>query len=300
MRAVFIDCTSELRSVIERRKLHVPETVQINFGSPTAGELVALCTGADVIFTEHTVVPPAVFDACPTVRAVIFMGTGAGTYIDMADAARRGVSVATTPGYGDRAVAEHAFSLMFAAARSLARMDRDIRAGIWLPRGGMQLQGRKVAVIGLGGIGTAFAQMARSIGMNVSAWNRTPRAVEGFVDDIEEALDGAAVVSLHLALNTQTANLVDRHRLRLPAAGYILVNTARAELVDQEAMLALLAERYIGHAGLDVFPHEPLPLQNAYRELDNVTLSAHAAYMTEDAYEELWRRTLLAFDKLRR
>lgn len=115
MRAVFIDCTSELRSVIERRKLHVPETVQINFGSPTAGELVALCTGADVIFTEHTVVPPAVFDACPTVRAVIFMGTGAGTYIDMADAARRGVSVATT-GYGDRAVAEHAFSLMFAAA----------------------------------------------------------------------------------------------------------------------------------------------------------------------------------------
>lgn len=299
MRAVFIDCTSELQAVIERRQLVIPDNVSVNLGSPPAQELVELCAGADAIFVEHTVVPPAVFDACPSVRAVVFMGTGAGTYIDMTDARRRGIRVATTPGYGDRAVAEHAFALMFSAARSIARMDREIRTGAWSPRGGLQLSGRKVAVIGLGGIGTEFAHLARSIGMNVYAWNRTPRTIEGFVEDIDEALANADVVSIHLALNAETTGLIDRRRLELPAPGYILVNTARAEIVDQEAMLAFLGEGHIGHAGLDVFSQEPLPGENAYRRLDNLTLTAHAAYMTDDAYEELWRRTLAAFDELR-
>lgn len=298
MRAVFVDCTSELQAVIKRRQLFVPNSVRINLGSPTTKELIGLSRDADVIFTEHTVVPPAVFDACPSVLAVVFMGTGAGTYIDMADAARRGIRVATTPGYGDRAVAEHAFALMFAATRSIARMDREARAGMWLPRGGLQMSGRKAAVIGLGGIGTAFAHLVRSIGMNVCAWNRTPRAIEGFVEDIDEALSNADVVSIHLALNAETTGLVDRRRLEIPSRGYILVNTARAEIIDQEAMLALLDEGHIGHAALDVFPQEPLPRANPYRQRDNVTLTAHAAYMTDDAYEELWRRTLAAFSAL--
>ncbi|RWF15984.1 NAD(P)-dependent oxidoreductase, partial [Mesorhizobium sp.] len=80
--------------------------------------------------------------------------------------------------------------------------------------------------------------------------------------------------------------------------GYIMVNTARAQLIDERAMLEALADGHIGHAGLDVFPHEPLPEGRAYRELDNVTLTAHAAYMTEDSYAELWRRTVSALESL--
>ena len=298
MRAIFVDCTIKLQAVIEGLNLNVPPAIRVNIGSPTAQELIDLCSGMDAILVEHTVVPPQVFDACPTVRSVVFMGSGAGTYIDIEDARERGIRVVTTPGYGDRAVAEHAFALMFAAARSVVRMDQEIRAGIWAPRGGLQLKGRKLAVIGLGGIGTEFAAMARSIGMDVRAWNRTPRSVDGFVEEIDNALERADVVSLHLALNAATAGLLDNRRLHLPARGYILINTARSELVDEQAMLKALADGYIGYAALDVFPHEPLPEGNAYRHLENVTLTAHAAYMTEDAYAELWRRTTIAFESL--
>lgn len=298
MKAVFADCTEELGLVIRERGLDVPDTVTIEYGSPSERELIAMCQAVDVLFVEHTVVSPAVLDACPSLRAIIFMGTGAGTYVDLADAARRGVKVLTTPGYGDRAVAEHAFALMFAAARRVAAMDRQIRAGSWVPTGGLQLGGEKIAVVGLGGIGATMAQLASSIGMNVAGWNRTPRNESWFVGDLDEVLRGASVVSLHLSLTDETHGILDARRLALPSDGFILVNTARADLVDEDALLAGLADGRIGHAALDVFPDEPLAPENPYRNLENVTLTAHAAYMTNAAYVELWQRTLAAFENV--
>ncbi len=298
MRAIFVDCTPELSRVIEQGRLAVPATIEVNKGSPAEDELIDLCQGAEVILVEHTVVPPAVLDACPTVRAIVFMGTGAGTYVDLDDAARRGVQVVTTPGYGDRSVAEHAFALMLSAARGIAAMDRGIRAGIWEPAGGVQLKGAKIAVVGLGGIGTCMANLALGIDMEVAAWNRTPREHPAFVADLDDALNGASVVSLHLALSPETIGILGHRRLALPNRGFILVNTARAGLVDEAALLQMLAKGQIGHAALDVFPQEPLSPGNPYRDMENATLTAHAAYMTDAAYEELWLRTLKAYQAL--
>jgi len=299
MKAVFADCTEELGHVIRERNLPVPEAVTINFGSPTETELIRLCAGVEVLFVEHTNVPAAVLDACPSLRTIVFMGTGAGTYVDLVDAERRGVRVLTTPGYGDRAVAEHACALMFAAARKIAPMDRQIRSGVWQPTGGLQLAGEKIAVIGLGGIGNTMAHLASALGMKVAGWNRTPRLSDWYVADLDHALAGARVVSVHLSLNKETRGLLDARRLKLPAPGFILVNTARAALVDEAALLAGLADGHIAHAALDVFPDEPLPPGNPYVGLENATLTAHAAYMTEAAYEELWRRTLQAYELAR-
>lgn len=296
MRAVFVDCTPELSRVIERDKLPVPATITINEGNPTETELVDLCRSAEVVLVEHTVLPPAVLDACPSLRAIVFMGTGAGTYIDVADAERRGITVRTTPGYGDRSVAEHAFALMLSAARGIAAMDRGIREGGWLPTGGVQLAGQKIAILGLGGIGRCMADLALGFGMSVAAWNRTAREHASFVPNIEDALRDASVVSLHLSLTPDTAGLLSRQRLALPRKGFILVNTARAGLIDEPALWDLLVTRQIGHAALDVFPDEPLPSGSPYRTLENATLTAHAAYMTDAAYAELWRRTLHAYE----
>ncbi|EHH02365.1 glycerate dehydrogenase [Agrobacterium tumefaciens CCNWGS0286] len=298
MRAVFADCTEELRRVIELQQLHVPTSVRINYGTPTEAELIELCSDRDVLFVEHTVVPSSVLAACPSVRAVIFMGTGAGTYIDLDDAIQRGVDVLTTPGYGDRAVAEHAFALMFAAARNIATMDRELRAGEWKPLGGLQLENLKIAVIGLGGIGATMADLASSVGMRVSAWNRTHKGNPHFVADLDEALDGASVVSLHLSLSDETRGIIDSRRIMLPARGFILVNTARAALVDEYALLEGLSGGQVGHVALDVFPEEPLRAPNPYTQRANTTLTAHAAYMTDAAYAELWNRTLKAYDRL--
>lgn len=298
VQAVFVDCTPELRKVIADRDLTIPETVRVHDANPDADELIAMCRDARVVFVEHTVIPSAVLDACPSIRAIVFMGTGAGTYVDLDGAARRGIEVRTTPGYGDRAVAEHALALAFAAARKIAQGDREIRQGDWRPMGGLQLHGSKLAIVGMGGIGTCLADMASALGMTVAGWNRTPRDHPTFIPDLDEVLRGAAVVSLHLGLNAHTAGIIDKRRLSLPKPGFILVNTARAQLVDEKALLDGLEGGRIGHAALDVFPEEPLPADNPYVRLDNTTLSAHVAYMTDMAYEELWLRTLRAYDEV--
>lgn len=294
MRAVYVDRSPEMRHVIESRGLTIPSSLVIHDGSPSTSDMTHHARGADVLIVERTRVEATVLDACPTVRTLIFMGTGAESYVDLADARRRGLRIETTPGYGNRAVAEHTLALLLSAARNIVRMDREVRAGRWEPLGGLQLQGRKVAVVGLGGIGTAFAELAAAIGMHVAGWNRTPRDEPYFVADLDGALRGADVVSLHLALNDETNGLIDARRLRLVRPGCILVNTARARLVDEPALLHALAEGRIGHAALDVFPNEPLPTCNPYSQLHNVTLTAHAAYLTEDACVELWLRTLKA------
>lgn len=298
MRAVYVDRSPEMRDVTEHRALAVPSSIVIREGNPSAADLVQYGRDADVLIVERTRVEAAVLDACPSVRTLIFMGTGAESYVDLADAGRRGIRIMTTPGYGDRAVAEHTLGLMLSAARNIARMDREIRAGKWIPLGGLQLRGRKLAVIGLGGIGFAFAEMAISLGMQVAGWNRTPRDQPYFVRDLDVTLDGADVVSLHLALNEETHGLIDERRLRLLHRGCVLINTARAQLVDERALLQCLEDGQLGHAALDVFPSEPLPLRNAYSGLQNVTLTAHAAYLTEDACAELWLRTLKALASL--
>jgi D-3-phosphoglycerate dehydrogenase / 2-oxoglutarate reductase len=119
-----------------------------------------------------------------------------------------------------------------------------------------------------------------------------------FVPDLDTALEGSDAVSLHLALTADTDGLIDDRRVALPRPGYLLINTARARLVDESALLRGLADGRIGHAALDVFHVEPLPIPNAYSSLQNVTLTPHAAYLTDDACLELWRRTLKALAAL--
>src|SRR5947209_17091657 len=98
--------------------------------------------------------PTDIVAQCGTLRHIVFLGTGASSYMDVPALAARAVTVHTIKGYGDRAVAEHAVGLMFAGARSVARMDRAVRAGVWSPLEGVQLEGKTLGVIGLGGIGT--------------------------------------------------------------------------------------------------------------------------------------------------
>lgn len=298
MQAVFLDCTGDLKRVMEDCGRKIPPDLQIMHGDPAPETVIEVCRTAEIILVEHTVIPGQALREARRLRAIIFMGTGAGSYIDLAAAESLDIQVLTTPGYGDRAVAEHAFALMFAAARDIARMDREIRGNQWFPRGGLQLSGRKVAVIGLGGIGTTFARMAEAIGMRVAGWNRTPREEPFFVGDIETALSGADVVSLHLALNAGTAGLLDRRHLNLPNRGFLFINTARAQLVDEGAVIDALECGQIGHAAVDVFEEEPLPSTHPLKSHPSVTLTAHSAYMTDDAYAELWRRAMAAFDGL--
>jgi D-3-phosphoglycerate dehydrogenase len=125
----------------------------IHIGSPDADEIRLLCREAEVVLVEHSFVPDVLFRGNDTLREIVFMGTGAGSYTNLSAAEAAGVNVSTVSRYGDRAVAEHTIALMFAGARQIAQMDRDIRGGVWTPLLGRQLQGRKLTVLGLGGVG---------------------------------------------------------------------------------------------------------------------------------------------------
>src|SRR5713101_8787703 len=123
--------------------------------------------------------PTALLAQCRELKHIVFLGTGASSYMDVAALNGLGIEVHTIKGYGDTAVAEHAMALIFACGRELARMDRAVRAGVWEPVESMQLQGKTLGLIGLGGIGREVARIAAGIGMRVIAWNRSPRAEDG-------------------------------------------------------------------------------------------------------------------------
>ena len=295
MKAWFIDCTPEMAELFASGAAEAPEGVRIHQGDPDADAILSMAQQVEVLMVEHTVIPDVVFAQAPGLRAIVFMGTGASTYVSATVAQSHGVSVLTTPGYGSVAVAEHAFALMLAGARRIARMDRDIRRGHWRPQGGLQLAGRKVAVLGMGGIGQAFAERCDAFGMTVAGWNRSPLDHFLYCADLEQALRGAEVVSLHLTLNDQTHGFLSAARLMLPNRGFLLVNTARSQLVDPHALIDMLNSGHIGHLATDVFDAEPIPPDDPLLLCDNATLTAHAAYMTRDAYLELWSRTCAQF-----
>jgi D-3-phosphoglycerate dehydrogenase len=177
---------------------------------------------------------------------------------------------------------------MWASARVLAQMDREMRAGQWLREAGMQLTGKTLGRIGFGGIAAEVARIALGSGMRVIAWNRTPKRLVGveFVD-IDTLLAQSHVVSLHLLLNDETRGFLSGQRIAAMRPGVILVNTARGAIVDEAAMIEALKSGHIRHAGLDVFNIEPLPKDHPLTKLPNVTLSAHSAFRTPEASENL-------------
>jgi D-3-phosphoglycerate dehydrogenase / 2-oxoglutarate reductase len=293
MKSIFIDCNDQLDAVFARVYRADDPPIVVNTKPVAAAELPRLIDGYEICIDDHSYMPTDMVAQCGALKHIVFLGTGASSYMDVPALKDRGVTVHTIKGYGDRAVAEHAVALMFACARSLARMDRAVRAGTWGPLEGMQLQGKTLGVIGLGGIGSEVVRIARGIGMEVIAWNRTRRDDAPCpLVELDELLARADVISLNLALNDDTRGLIDRDRMAHMKRGAILVNTARGALVDETALIEALRGGQIAQAGLDVFHAEPLKRDHPLAQMENVTLSSHAAFRTLEASMTLMRRAI--------
>ncbi len=293
MKAIFIDCNDQLGAVWQR--VHGPDDprIAINRTPFDRGDLPKIVGDHDIAIDDHSYMPTDLVRQCPKLRHIVFLGTGAASYMNVAELEGIGVKVHTIKGYGDTAVAEHTIALMFAACRDIARMDRNIRAGQWTSLEGMQLQGKTLGIVGLGGIGQEVARIARGIGMNVVAYNRTPRPDSGVpAADLDTVLGTADVISLNLVLNDETRGFIGAANIAKMKPGVILVNTARGALVDETALLGALRSGHIRHAGLDVYHNEPLKADNELAKLPNVTLAAHAAFRTVEASMTLLRRAI--------
>jgi D-3-phosphoglycerate dehydrogenase len=293
MKTIFIDCNQQLGAVWQRVYRADDPPITVNTTPFEKAELPRVIGDYDIAIDDHSYMPTDLVRQCKNLKHIVFLGTGAASYMNVPEIEALGVRVHTIKGYGDTAVAEQTIALMMAACRDLARMDRDIRAGTWKPLEGMQVFGKTLGVIGLGGIGAEVARIAKGMGLKVIAWNRTPRPEAGVpMVDIDTLLRTSDIVSLNLVLNDETRGFLDKARIAQMKPGVILVNTARGALVDETAMLEALKSGHIRHAGLDVFHNEPLKADHPLARLDNVTLAAHAAFRTLEASMTLLRRAI--------
>jgi D-3-phosphoglycerate dehydrogenase len=289
VRGVFVDANGSLADIFERLNKPGDPLVRINRDADiTPGQMPALLDGAEIVIIDHTPLPTDVARRCTGLKHVVFLGTGARSYMNPEELGGLGIEVHLIKGYGDTAVAECAIALMWAAARGIAQMDREMRGGNWLREDGMQLSGKTLGLIGFGGIAAEVARIALGSGMRVIAWNRSPKSFAGVeFTDLDALLAQSHVVSLHLLLNDETRGFLSAKRIAAMRPGVILVNTARGAMVDEAAMIEALKSGHIRHAGLDVFNIEPLPADHPLTKLPNVTLSAHSAFRTPEASENL-------------
>ena len=289
VRGVFVDANGSLADIFERQNKAGDPAVRVNRNADiTPDQIPALLDGAEIVVIDHTSLPTDIARCCNGLKHVVFLGTGARSYMNPDELAELGVAVHLIKGYGDTAVAECAIALMWAAARGVAKMDREMRVGNWLREDGMQLTGKTLGLIGFGGIAAEVARIALGSGMKVVAWNRSPKQFSGVAfASLDALLAQSDVVSLHLLLNDETRGFLSRERINAMKPGVILVNTARAAMVDESAMIEALKSGHIRHAGLDVFNTEPLPAGHPLTKIPNVTLSAHSAFRTPEASENL-------------
>jgi D-3-phosphoglycerate dehydrogenase len=231
-----------------------------------------------------------VLRACPDLKMIAVLGVGTDN-IDLSAASRFGIKVSNTPGYSAVAVAEHAMALMLAAARRITEHESELRAGRWTRLPMIQLHGKTLGIIGFGNIGRQVASLAKGMGMRVWAWTLHPspqRAKESGIQfvELDQLLSQSDVISVNIRASEKTRGLVSRSALEKVKPSCILVNTARASIVDTQAMIDALRAGKLAAAGLDVFDHEPLPANDPILSLPNVVLSPHNSGMTPEAIEK--------------
>ena len=248
-----------------------------------------------VLMRERTPFPRELIDKLPNLKFMALTGLRSAS-LDLAACSARKVPVSNTRAGSTSAVtAEFCFLLMLAAARDFARAERNMRTGRWHESiaGGIVLEGKRLGLVGLGKLGSRVAGYAKAFGMEVVAWSQNLTAEKAalagaaFVSK-DELFRTSDFVSIQLVLSERSRGLVGAADLALMKSTAILVNTSRGPIVDEHAMLAALQSGKLAHAALDVYGTEPLPADHPLRSLDNVTLSPHLGYVSDDVYRTFW------------
>ncbi|MFG2528933.1 D-2-hydroxyacid dehydrogenase family protein [Streptomyces sp. NPDC048516] len=258
---------------------------------PTEDALAAALAEFDIVVTlrERVAFPASLFGSLPRLKLLIASGMR-NSVIDFAAAADNGVTVCGTASTSTPPV-ELTWALLLGLARGVVPESNALReGGPWQSTVGADLHGRRLGLLGLGKIGSRVAQVGLAFGMDVVAWSQNltkERADEvgvGLAADKEELLRSSDFVSVHLALSDRTRGLLGAHELGLIKPDGYLVNTSRAAIVDQDALLAALREGRIAGAGLDVYDIEPLPAGHPMRSAPRLLATPHLGYVSLNNY----------------
>ena len=269
-------------------------------GSET--EMLARLEPADVLLNSRSAVrvQATLLEQLPKLKMIAVCGIGYDS-IDLAAASQRRIIVSNIPGRTATVVAEHAFAMMLAVSRRIGDMTAEVRAANWPADLGTSLIGKRLGVIGTGNIGRAMIRLCRAFEMEVVAWSFHPDY--GLAEELgfqyvsrEDLLTASDVVSLHVRLSSDTAGLIGAEQLGMMKPGSILINTARAAVVDTDALADSLNTGHLFGAAVDVFDIEPVAADNPLLQCRNVVLTPHSADQTPEGLDML---TLGCVDNIR-
>jgi D-3-phosphoglycerate dehydrogenase len=295
-RVVITDSTYPDAS-FEREELAAVDATVETIDADTPAEVIDRAAGADALLNQETELPDTVFRALEDLVVVGRYGVGLDN-IDLDAAAEHGVEVVNVPSYCEEEVATHALSLLLACVRRIPRYDAQVKQGGWDWKAGRpihRLEGKTVGFVAFGRIAQRFARLLEGFEMECIAYDpyQSASAFEEYgVEPVsfETLLDRSDVVTVHTPLTDETRGLFDAETFRRMIDDAILINVARGGVVDTEALAEALQSGAISGAGLDVLPAEP-PTDSPLFDRDDVVLTPHAAWYSEESMEEL-RRTV--------
>ena len=239
---------------------------------------------------ERTPFPRKVIDALPDLKLLITTGARNNSF-DVKACAERGVTVCGT-GTAGSPTTGIAFGLMLELTRRIGFENARLKAGApWQTTIGRDLEGLTLGVLGLGKLGQRSAAVGKAFGMTTIAWSQNlteEKAKAAGADYVskDDLFRNADFVTIHLALSDRSRGLVGAKELGLMKKSAYLINTSRGPIVDEKALIAVLNSKSIAGAGLDVFDVEPLPLDHPFRKMDNVVITPHLGYVSEQNYRK--------------
>lgn len=295
-------CKPIMRENLEYLSTFADEVINFAAAKPrTAEEIMGVWDGVDGIIAGLEPYTAQVLEKAPaTLKVISRYGVGVNS-IDLEAAAKRGILVTNTPGANSMAVAEMTVGLMLAVVRSIPANSSSIKAGKWEREMSIGLEGRTLGILGLGAIGRNVARVSGALGMRVIAYD--PFWPESFAAEyavarkmsVEEILSESDVVSLHLPAMESTFDIINRESIARMKEGAYLINAARGELVDIDAVYDALKSGRLAGYGADAFKREP-PERHPIMDLPNVVMTAHTGAFTEQAAVNMGRA---AIDNLR-
>jgi D-3-phosphoglycerate dehydrogenase len=262
----------------------------------TATELTAIIRGIDGMIAGLDEISGEVIEAADRLRVIARYGVGLDR-VDLEAARRKGVVVTNTPGANAVSVAELTVGLMVALARHIVDAHQRTKAGEWPRLNGTTLAGKTIGLLGLGSIGSHVAQMlsgfnCRVIGYDPAVGRQDAARLGVEWTDRDEVIRGADFLSLHLPATPATENMLNRELIAMMKNGAYLVNTARSELIDEDALIEALESGKIAGVALDTFRHEPPGANHPLLQYEQVLATPHTGSHTDDSTNAMGRMAL--------
>lgn len=260
-------------------------------------EAISRIGGSEIVLTNKVPITQTLLDACPNIRLICILATGYNV-VDCGACARRGIPVCNVPSYGTAAVAQYTMALLLELCHQIGLHDTSVHRGDWIKSASfcywltpqMELAGKTIGIVGFGRIGRAVGRLAKAFGMRVLAYNRSQceegREIGQYVD-LDTLLTQSDIISLHCPLSSDTYKLINAETIAKMKKGVILINTARGDIIDEEAVSAALKSGRLRGAAVDVVSREPMAAGNPLLSAPNCVITPHIAWAPIESRQRL-------------